>query len=130
MSKVISPVVYQLVLPMSWKILNTFHASLLSPYKEMGEHGPNFTEPPPELIEGAEEYEVESILGQCTYGQWKKKKYLVKWKGYSDAHNSWELAKNVNAPELVKEYHRCQPAQVRETSYKRGGVTRSRHAYR
>ena len=86
----------------------------------MDEHGPNFTEPPPELIEGAEEYEVESILGQRTYGRWKKKQYLVKWKGYSNAHNSWEPAENVNAPELVKEYHGCQPAQARETSYKRG----------
>ena len=71
-------------------------------------------------IEGAEEYEVESILGQRTYGQWKKKQYLVKWKGYSDAHNSWELAENVNAPELVKEYHGRQPAQTREITYKRG----------
>jgi hypothetical protein len=119
-SKVISPVVYQLVLPMSWKIFNTFHVSLLSPYKEMGQHGSNFTEPPLELIKGVKEYEVESILGQQTYGWWKKKQYLVKWKGYSDMHNSWELAKNVNAPELVKEYHACHPAQIRKLSYKKG----------
>ena len=77
-------------------------------------------EPPPELIKGAEEYEVESILGQRTYGRWKKKQYLVKWKGYSDAHNSWELAENVNTPELVQEYHARRPAQTRELSYKRG----------
>ena len=63
---------------------------------------------------------MESILGQRTYGRWKKKQYLVKWKGYSDAHNSWEPAENVNAPELVKEYHGRQPARARETSYKRG----------
>ena len=68
-SKVILPVVYQLVLPTSWKIFNTFHASLLLSYKETGEHGPNFMEPPSKLIKGAEEYEVKSILGQCTYGQ-------------------------------------------------------------
>ena len=30
-SKVISPVVYQLELPAAWKIFNTFHATLLSP---------------------------------------------------------------------------------------------------
>ena len=86
----------------------------------MGEHGPNFMEPPPELIEGAEEYKVESILGQRTYGWWRKKQYLVKWKGYSDVHNSWEPAENVNAPELVQEYHASQPAQARELLYKRG----------
>ena len=103
-SKVISPVVYQLELPPSWKIFGTFHASLLSPYCETNEHGANFLEPPPEVIEGEEEYEVEQVLGQCTYGCWKKKQYLIKWKGYSAAHNSWEPAENVHAPELVKRY--------------------------
>jgi hypothetical protein len=37
-SKVISPVVYRLELPPAWKIFNTFHAALLSPYKETEEH--------------------------------------------------------------------------------------------
>ena len=37
--------VYHLDLPPTWKIFNTFHASLLSPYHETIEHGPNFTEP-------------------------------------------------------------------------------------
>ena len=50
----------------------------------------------------------------------EKKQYLVKWKGYSDAHNSWEPAENVNTPELVQEYQTCQPARTRELSYKRG----------
>jgi hypothetical protein len=31
-TKVISPVVYQIKLPIGWKIFNTFHVSLLSPY--------------------------------------------------------------------------------------------------
>ena len=31
-------------------------------YKEMMEHGPNFLRPPPDLIDGEEEYEVEAIL--------------------------------------------------------------------
>jgi hypothetical protein len=75
---VISPVVYCLELPPLWKVLNTFHVSLLSPYKETEQHGPNFLEPPPEIIEGVKEYEVEAILGYRVYGQWKKKQYLVK----------------------------------------------------
>jgi hypothetical protein len=101
---VVSPVVYRLDLPSSWKIFNTFHASLLSPYQETAEHGPNFPEPPPDLIDGNEKYEVEQILGERTHGRWKKKQYLIKWKGYSQVHNSWEPTENVNAPDLVKEY--------------------------
>jgi hypothetical protein len=114
-TKVISPVVYRLDLPPSWKIFSTFHASLLSPYRETIEHGPNFTEPPPDLIEGHEEYEVEQILGERNFGRWKKKQFLVKWKGYSTAHNSWEPEENVNAPELVKEYRSGRGVRVRTT---------------
>ena len=67
-SKVISPVVYRLELPASWRIFPTFHALLLSPYHKMKEHGANYLEPPPDVIEGQEEYEVEEILDQQTYG--------------------------------------------------------------
>ena len=57
--KEISPVFYRLELPPHWTLHNVFHASLLTPYRETLEHGINFHEPPLELIEGEEEYEVE-----------------------------------------------------------------------
>jgi hypothetical protein len=115
--------VYRLDLPPSWKIFSTFHASLLSPYWETIEHGPNFKEPPPDLIEGHEEYKVEQILGEHTFGRWKKKQFLVKWKGYSTTHNSWEPEENVKAPELVKEYRSSWGAQARMSLLKPGGRT-------
>jgi hypothetical protein len=59
---VISPVVYRLELPGHWKIHNVFHSSLLTPYRETMEHGENFTQPPPELVEGEEEYVVDWIM--------------------------------------------------------------------
>jgi Chromo (CHRromatin Organisation MOdifier) domain len=90
---------YRLELPSHWKIHNTFHASLLLPYKETKEHGHNFTDPPLELIEGQEEWEVEQILDLRLYRQ--KRQYLIKWQGYSDAHNSWEPEGNVHAPDLL-----------------------------
>jgi len=41
--KEISPVVYQLALPLTWKIHDIFHALLLSPYRETTTYGPNFS---------------------------------------------------------------------------------------
>ena len=60
--KVLSPITYQLELPLQWKIHDVFHTDLLTPYCESKLHGPNFTKPPPDLIDGEEEYEVEEIL--------------------------------------------------------------------
>jgi hypothetical protein len=60
--KEISPVAFRLELPASWNIHNVFHASLLSPYVETITHGPNFSWPPPDLIDGEEEYEVEQLV--------------------------------------------------------------------
>src|SRR6202789_1534052 len=61
-TEVLGPVTYRVQLPASWRIHNVFHAALLRRYKENETYGENFTEPPPELLEGEEVYEVESIL--------------------------------------------------------------------
>ena len=61
-TKVLSPIVYQLQLPKTWKIHPVFHASLLMPYHENKVHGKNFPAPPPDLINGEEEYEIEKII--------------------------------------------------------------------
>jgi Chromo (CHRromatin Organisation MOdifier) domain len=75
------------------------------PYKEMEEHGDKFVQPPPELINGQEEYEVEQIMNSRQLGHAWKLQYLLQWKGYSHAHDSWQDATEVHVPELVQEYH-------------------------
>jgi hypothetical protein len=38
---------------------------------------------------------------------------LIEWKGYSDAHNSWENHDNVHAPDLVRAFHTAQSRKAR-----------------
>ena len=104
--KEISPVAYTIQLPVSWGIHDVFHASLLSPYQETAAHRPNFSRPPPNLIDGEEEYEVERIVNHRRHGRARRLQYLIKWKGYPESDNTWEPADQVHAPELVKLYHR------------------------
>ena len=58
----VGSVSYKLKLPTQWKIHPVFHACLLTRYQENEVHGPNFTRPPPDLVEGEEEWEVEAII--------------------------------------------------------------------
>ena len=104
-TKEISPVAYQLTLPRAWTIHNMFHSSLLTPYKETHKHGAQFQHPLPELIGNEEEYEVEQIINHRHYGRCCQLQYLIHWKGYSAADDTWEPADQVHADDLVKSYH-------------------------
>src|SRR6266850_457403 len=46
----VGSVTYKLNLPEKWKIHDAFHATLLSPHKEMEKYGVKITEPPPDPI--------------------------------------------------------------------------------
>ena len=107
--KEISPVAYQLQLPLTWTIHDVFHASLLLPYSETPSHRPNFSQPPPDLIGGEEEYEVESIHSHQYFGKNKKLEFLIRWKGYAPSDDTWEPADSVHAPNLIKEYKQRTP---------------------
>src|SRR5580692_8105039 len=107
--KDISPVAYQLELPKAWTIHDIFHSSILTPYKETDEHGDNYQCPPPEMIDNAEEYEVELIISHRYHGKRRQLQYLIQWKGYSAADDTWEPADQVHAPDLVRKYHQKHP---------------------
>jgi hypothetical protein len=110
--RVLSPITYQLTLPHQWKIHDVFHVDLLTPYIETDFHGPNYTRPPPDLIDGEEEYEVESILKSRRYGRGRKVQYLVKWKGYTDLDNEWVNWDDMHADEALAEFKRRQPQAI------------------
>ena len=78
--------VYKLELPLSLKILPTFHVSLLKEYYENRFPGRIAPPSPPILIDAYSEYEVEEVLDakcQCNHLY-----YLVKWKNYPLLENS------------------------------------------
>jgi chromatin segregation and condensation protein Rec8/ScpA/Scc1 (kleisin family) len=87
------------------KIHDVFHVDLLTPFVETSEYGQAYPQPPPELIDGEEEYEVEEILNDRIKPRMQNQmQYYMKWKGYSQSENSWVNAKDLHAPELLEEY--------------------------
>jgi len=68
-TKVLSPVTYQLELPFQWTIHPVFHASLLTPYEETPKHGANYSRPPLDLVGNDEQYEVEAIRNHRRHGR-------------------------------------------------------------
>ncbi|VIO91612.1 Uncharacterized protein BM_BM10836 [Brugia malayi] len=60
---------------------------------------------------GEGEFVVEAILGERYNKRKRMKEYLLKWKGYSDAENTWEPETNLDCDELIAEFH----AQQKET---------------
>jgi hypothetical protein len=69
--------------------------------------------PPPELVEGEEEYLVKEILDSKMFrGQLC---FLIKWEGYGVEHNTWEYASDVHAPKCLAEFYRkhlAAPCQI------------------
>ena len=67
--KKLSPVTYRLILPLSMKIHPVFHIDLLTRYHETEAHGPNYERPPPDIIDGEPEWEVEKIIKSRFHGR-------------------------------------------------------------
>ena len=111
-AQVLSPITYRLTLPEQWKIHPVFHVDLLTPYKETAFHGDNYTRPPPDLIDGEEEYEVEQIVDSRTRGRNRKVQYLVKWVGYPESDNQWLDADQLTADEAIREFKSRHPNAI------------------
>ena len=107
---------FHLRIPSQWKIHPVFHTSLLTTYKETSEHGPNFLQPPPDLVDSEDEYEVEVVLGHR--GKPGCHTFLIRWKGYSAAEDTWEPERNLgNAQPLITEYKIARPLDFPEYNH-------------
>lgn len=95
---------YELRLPVTMKIHNVFHPSLLRKHKESTIAGRIQPEPAPIVVEGEDQWEVEEIVARRVSK--RKAQYLVKWMGYPHEQNSWEPAEMLeqDVPDLIRNY--------------------------
>ena len=118
--RIIGKVNYELALPAQWKVHPVFHATLLRPYKETEQHGPNYIPPTPDILNEEEQYEVERIINHRHRGRGMQ--YLVRWKGYTPMDDSWEPEGNLNnAPDILKRYQRDQGLGSRSSKTSKSG---------
>ena len=50
-------------------------------------YGPNFSRPPPDLVDREEEQEIKRILDYQFFRRNRKLQYLIKWKGFPNSDN-------------------------------------------
>jgi len=99
--KKLSDVTYKLSLPLTMRIHPVFHISLLEPAPTNVRINTS-QQASPEFEQG--EYEVEDILNQRIHNG--RIEYLVKWKGYDDAENTWEPKSHFPNKTMLNQYHR------------------------
>uniref|UniRef100_A0A8C5MA29 Uncharacterized protein n=1 Tax=Leptobrachium leishanense TaxID=445787 RepID=A0A8C5MA29_9ANUR len=120
----VNPVSYALQLPASLRIPNTFHVSLLKPLLCNRFTHSDPLPPPPVLVDGNPEFEIESILdSRCSRGGIQ---YLVHWKGYGPADRAWVSLRDIHAPCLLSAFHfrfPLKPAPIRPVGVPRVGGT-------
>lgn len=96
--QVINPVAYKLALPLSFECHPVFHISKLRPFVPNTFPLPReFDRPPPiDFIDGADAYEVESIVGKKMIDGVLK--YEVKWRGFPSSENTFEPLAHLTRP--------------------------------
>jgi hypothetical protein len=67
--------------------------------------------PPTTLVDGEEEYEVEAILDSRM--RYNRLEYLLKFNGYDESHNQWEVHTHVHAKPKIALFHRKYPGAAR-----------------
>jgi hypothetical protein len=113
--KVLSDVAYELELPSSMRIHPVFHVSKLKAFKSDDGCFPDRVQqvrPPPEVIDGEEEYEISEIIDKRRRRVRGKEvvEYRIVWKGYPLAEATWEPQSNIeiNGKEALWEFERIR----------------------
>lgn len=110
--KVISPTAVRLKLPATWRIHDSFHVSLIEPYRAGIQVRPD---PDQVLREAepieAEDFQVDRVMDSMVIGEGVK--YLVKWEGWPQRrHWTWEPFDHFHSngsKDTLTQYHRTHP---------------------
>ena len=103
-------VAFRLGLPEHCRIHDVFHVSLLRPYKRPSDeqmHG--FMPQPLDWLDGMPMFEVDCIAGHkivSLRGGKKSLSFLIKWKGYESAYDTWEPCATIleDIPSVLSAY--------------------------
>ena len=103
---------YRLRLPPSMSRLHpVFHVVKLTPVPHDPIGRKIRAPPPPTVVDGELEYEVEEVLDSRV--RYRRLEFLVRWKGYGYEENSWVAERDVHAGELVADFYRRHPGAPR-----------------
>lgn len=117
-SEVIRRDVYRLKLPKHVRYHPVFHVQRLKPVVPSAIPGRIPDPPEPDVVDGAEEYEVEAVLNSRfrpgTRGPHRPVEYFVKWRGYDEGVDAWQPAENLDhASDAVIDFHNRNPKKPR-----------------
>src|SRR6267142_4906783 len=120
-TETLGSVTYRLNLPEKWKIHNTFHATLLSPYVETEEYGVNFTELPPDPIRNKPKKESggTSLWQQC-HDKPREKERQPKISVLENIEQSCETQKELGNKKCIKDFHSSEAITSPTHSYMHG----------
>jgi hypothetical protein len=111
-TEVISPWAYRSLLPKNLNIHLVQPISHLSKVLKDPLPGQIQAAPPPVIVDGEEEYEVERVDDSWIF-RWQLQ-YLVNWKSYDEC--SWEPTINVDRLNAIDDFHAEQPGKPGSTT--------------
>jgi hypothetical protein len=131
--EVINPLAYRLRLPPGSRAHDVFPLVYLLPYRKDTTGRPRTKATPQPLYQedGEDYWEVEAIVGERKAANGSME-YLVRWKGFSAAHDSFEPRRGVGHTDAFKQYmsSKKQPAAAQQpkAAGSRRGAQRGRSA--
>ena len=114
----------RLDLPANYRLHPVFHVSLLKPHQSDG--SPMQGPAPVELdTDGTPIFVAEALIAE-RMGRSSEKQYLVRWQGYSPAHDTWEKESDILDPDLISAWDKKSRPPVRPVTRPRKKSVRFR----